>query len=140
MFGLFIDSHDAYYMVMEYIEKGCLKELLLAEKTMKKQEIYDIIISICKGMVYLESKGIMHRDLAARNILVSQINGKYSCVVADFGLSRETSEYKSEGSVIPVRWAAPEVIMHQTITSKADVWSYAVVIHEVNIVSVQNVI
>ena len=29
------------------------------------------MISICKGMVYLEDKGIIHRDLAARNILVT---------------------------------------------------------------------
>ena len=29
------------------------------------------MVSICKGMVYLEGKNVIHRDLAARNILVS---------------------------------------------------------------------
>ena len=82
-------------------------------------------------MVYLESKGIMHRDLAARNVLVSNVNGRYSCVVADFGLSRETSEYKAEGKLIPVRWSPPEVLMRQKINAKVDVWAFAVVIHEV---------
>ena len=27
--------------------------------------------STCKGMMYLENKGIIHRDLAARNLLVT---------------------------------------------------------------------
>ena len=82
-------------------------------------------------MVYLESKGIIHRDLACRNILVSHINGKYSCLVADFGLSRETSEYKAEGALIPIRWAAPEVLKKMPVTSKSDVFSFGILMHEI---------
>ena len=55
-------------------------------------------------MMYLSGKGIIHRDLSARNILVSHVDGTYQCKVADFGLSRETDEYKAENSLVPIRW------------------------------------
>ena len=62
------------------------------------------MISACKGMVYLEDRKVIHRDLAARNLLIMNIDGKYEVKVADFGLSRETSEYKAESSMVPIRW------------------------------------
>ena len=86
-------------------------------------------------MVYLESKGIIHRDLAARNILVSNVNGKYSCVVADFGLSRDINEGQEQGSKVPVRWSPPEVLSKMRVTNKVDIWAFAVLIHEVSFLS-----
>jgi serine/threonine protein kinase len=62
------------------------------------------MVSACRGMLYLQTRGIIHRDLSARNLLVSNIDGRYEAKVADFGLSRETSEYKTESSLIPIRW------------------------------------
>jgi hypothetical protein len=35
---------------------------------------------------------------------VSNVDGRYVCKVADFGLSRESNEYKAESSAIPIRW------------------------------------
>ena len=82
-------------------------------------------------MVYLQSRNVIHRDLSARNLLVSNVDGKYEAKVADFGLSRETDEYKAESSLIPIRWSAPEVLQRKAATSKSDVFSFAIVIHEI---------
>ena len=39
------------------------------------------MLSTCRGMQYLESKGIIHRDLSARNVFVSVLDGKYQCKI-----------------------------------------------------------
>ncbi len=41
------------------------------------------------GLGYLASRGFVHRDVAARNVLVSSDR---RAKIADFGMSRETSE------------------------------------------------
>src|SRR4051794_7990661 len=99
--------------------------------------------SACRGMVYLQSRGVIHRDLAARNLLVSNVDGQYVVKVADFGLSRETTEYATEGSMIHtmvtliscfcdfVR-SAPEVLQNKPATSQSDVFSFGIVMYEVS--------
>lgn len=41
---------------------------------MNKRIDYKRAIHAAKGMVYLESKGVVHRDLACRNLLVLNSN------------------------------------------------------------------
>jgi serine/threonine protein kinase len=103
-------------------------------------------------MAYLENEGIIHRDLALRNILIgkdciAKVSGKkvyfgyYSkftyCIKlnSDFGLSRETAYYKIQGEIevlqLPWKWLSPESLLEKKFTSKSDVWSYGVLIYEV---------
>ena len=47
--------------------------------------------------------------------------------VTDFGLAKFVidDEYTaSKGKKFPIKWAAPEVIVHSKFSSKSDVWSY----------------
>jgi len=81
-------------------------------------------------MVYLHSKTVLHRDLAARNVLLSK--DLRTVKVADFGMAREQSLYKSkvEKPMAP-RWAAPEVLTRRIFSEKSDVWALAVVFWEI---------
>jgi serine/threonine protein kinase len=63
----------------------------------------------CRGMVYLESKGIVHRDLSCRNLLVTKVDDKYLVKISDFGLSRGVelpgSDYtQSSNTKVALRW------------------------------------
>jgi serine/threonine protein kinase len=62
------------------------------------------MVSACKGMVYLQKRGVIHCDLSARNLLVSLLDGKYEVKVADFGLSRKSDENQADSSMVPIRW------------------------------------
>jgi len=87
---------------------------------------------VAKGMSHLSSKVCVHRDLAARNVLLGKDN---LAMVSDFGLSRdvyESGEYENtSGGMLPVRWMAPESLEDYTYGVKSDVWSFGVVMWEI---------
>jgi len=83
-------------------------------------------------LIVLQSRSIIHRDIAARNFLVSNgLNVKLS----DFGLARklrEKSEYDGKSaSSLPIRWAAPEVLMRHQFSIQSDRYSLGVLIWEI---------
>jgi len=132
------------YVIMEYAEKGNLKDFLkkyrinncylpssIPNERLTSRDLISFAKQIAKGMHHLASHNCIHNDLAARNVLVTS---NLTMKIADFGLSRNTgdSEYyrKSSNSVVPIKWLAPECIIHQRYTVQTDVWSYGVLLWE----------
>jgi serine/threonine protein kinase len=89
------------------------------------------------------------RDLALRNLLLEINSGshedarKYIVKVADFGLSRFTTEVDDDldGALamycpvkhrkpLPVRWLAPEAWYDKQFSSRSDVWAFGITIWE----------
>ncbi|XP_075977656.1 uncharacterized protein LOC142977572 isoform X2 [Anticarsia gemmatalis] len=85
-------------------------------------------LQVALGMKHLEERGITHRDLAARNILV---DGAGILKVADFGLSRSGVYVHTRSRPVPLRWLAPEAILHSQYCSASDVWAFAVLLWEI---------
>jgi len=50
--------------------------------------------------------------------------------ISDFGLARDHL-YQTSDSQIPIRWAAPEMLTQQPVTSKSDVFSFGIVLWEI---------
>ncbi|KAJ8721903.1 hypothetical protein PYW08_004305 [Mythimna loreyi] len=85
-------------------------------------------LQVALGMRHLEERGITHRDLAARNILV---DGAGLLKVADFGLSRSGVYVHTRSRPVPLRWLAPEAILHSQYCGASDVWAFAVLLWEI---------
>ena len=81
-----------------------------------------------------ESPFSLIQDLAARNIM---LNKDEVCKIGDFGLLQEVSidddAYVSSqvDTFIPIRWMAPESLLHKTFSAASDVWSFGVVMWEI---------
>jgi len=140
-------------ILTEYMLYGSLDQFLRSNRDGKltMSQLAKLLQGIASGMKYLTDKAYVHRvcglkeliifklfkDLAARNVLVDD---RLTCKIADFGLSRglrqcsgsmEQEYTTQQGGKIPIRWTAPEAILHHKYTAASDVWSFGVVMWEV---------
>jgi eukaryotic-like serine/threonine-protein kinase len=76
-----------YYIVMEFVEGGNLRNILNIREQLEPQEALRILEETAHGLAYAYSRGVTHRDIKATNILLS-IRGEAKLV--DFGLATIT--------------------------------------------------
>ncbi|KAH9631310.1 hypothetical protein HF086_012561 [Spodoptera exigua] len=113
-----------------YIDSDKKKDHYVAEPALQLDgsTMREYALQVALGMRHLEERGITHRDLAARNILV---DGSGLLKVADFGLSRSGVYVHTRARPVPLRWLAPEAILHSQYCSASDVWAFAVLLWEI---------
>ena len=130
-----------YAMIMEYLPKGSLYEVLHnAEEPLPWNPVrWNIALDISKGLSYLHSQQIIHRDLKSPNVL---LDNYYHAKISDFGLSTvkfETSKIENEIEsprqkrlIGSTRWLAPELFKPGITANKAsDMFSYGMVLWEI---------
>ena len=122
-------------IVMEYCEKGSLRKLL--DQDIYLPPIYKIflIYSICDGLGYIHTKGIVHGDLKCDNILLSYekkfiIGNKYYPIpkLADFGLSQISPNHMAAGTP---GYIAPEIFKGAGLNKKTDIFALGMVMFEI---------
>lgn len=125
------DSYSNVCFVTEYLERGDLFSVLRNPnyKLTWLDHTLRQMIDTSRGMAYLHSHKppIIHRDLKSMNILVSSTFG---CKVSDFGLSREKSVDETMSVTGTPLWLPPEMIRGERYTEKADVYSFGIVMSE----------
>ncbi|UPR02700.1 serine/threonine-protein kinase [Chloropicon primus] len=117
-------------IIYEFMGNGNLKSFLQKHPKLPTQEKLKMALDICKGMVFLASKSIVHRDLKAANVLMSE-SGVLK--IGDFGVARllPRNDEVMTAETGTYRWMAPEVIEHKPYNSKADVYSFGVLLWEI---------
>jgi serine/threonine protein kinase len=73
-----------YYIVMEFVEGGNLRDLIAIRGKFEPLEALRVLEDAALGLVYAYSLGLTHRDIKPTNILISS-GGKAKLV--DFGLA-----------------------------------------------------
>jgi serine/threonine protein kinase len=73
-----------YYIVMEFVEGGNLRDLLGIRKKLSTPEVLKILEDTTSALAYAFSRGVTHRDMKLTNILISS-QGPVKLV--DFGLA-----------------------------------------------------
>ncbi|KAL9244524.1 hypothetical protein vseg_018293 [Gypsophila vaccaria] len=123
-------------LVYEYMPNGSLNTHLFRKQNsqiLSWKVRYQIAIGIARGLTYLHEKCrdcIIHCDIKPENIL---LDSEFSAKVADFGLAKLVGREFSR-VLTTIRgtrgYLAPEWISGMAITSKADVYSYGMVLFE----------
>jgi serine/threonine protein kinase len=74
-----------YFIVMEFIEGGNLREILAIRERLTVLEALKIVEDCAAGLTYAATRGMTHRDLKLTNVLISS-SGQQAKLV-DFGLA-----------------------------------------------------
>src|SRR5260370_22477867 len=82
-------NHDLatgqYFMVMECVEGGNLRDILAIRKKLEPLEALRLVEDAAAGLAHAHARGVSHRDIKLTNILIStQGNAK----LVDFGLAK----------------------------------------------------
>ncbi|KAG6616876.1 TKL protein kinase [Phytophthora cinnamomi] len=120
--------------VTEFMAKGDLYGYLERRKGKLNWPDHKVWLAedVAEALVYLHSLSplVIHRDLKSKNIL---LDSKYRAKLSDFGISRKRSvEETMTAGVGTIYWTAPEVLMGKKYTEKADIYSFGIVMSEMD--------
>ena len=123
-------KEEPSYIITELMDSNLQNYLRGDGCSMKLPDLVDKCVQVSCGMAHLEEKNIIHRDLAARNILVTK---NITCKVANFGMVINQGVYEEQmkGNIVSVKWMAPEAALYNRFSTKSDVWSFGIVMHEI---------
>lgn len=135
--GVAWDSLNELSVVLEFMENGDLRTLLHryeyggTEPRGFNAVKIKIALQVAHALMYLHSLDpcVLHRDLKSRNIL---LDADLSAMVTDFGVSRERANSTMTAGVGSSLWMAPEVMMGERYDEKADIFSFGVVLSELD--------
>lgn len=118
------------FIVMEYLSNGTLSDYLKMNYPLSLNEIKNIALQICDGLIEIHSKNILHRDLKTNNIMLDDEN---NIRIMDFGLSKSNlvTTMTSLGTVIgTLGYVAPEQITNSYSDQRTDIFSLGVIFYE----------
>ncbi|RLN32322.1 hypothetical protein BBJ28_00009940 [Nothophytophthora sp. Chile5] len=120
--------------VTEFMAKGDLYGYLKRRQGKLNWADHKVFLAedIADALVYLHSLSpkVIHRDLKSKNIL---LDDAYRAKLSDFGISRKRSvEETMTAGVGTIYWTAPEVLMGKKYTEKADIFSFGIVMSEMD--------
>lgn len=72
VYGYFADA-EHFYMLVEYMEEGCLYSMMKKIKKFEEQEAAEKLNEICDGIKEMHDHNIVHRDLKPENVVLSHV-------------------------------------------------------------------
>ncbi|KDO33375.1 TKL protein kinase [Saprolegnia parasitica CBS 223.65] len=144
--GITFTSAQSPSAVLEYMARGDLWSVLSTEKRFVWATADDapaaagirskeaVCCDVARGLAYLHSEvtpAVIHRDLKSKNVL---LNDAYVAKLGDFGTSREfgPDDHVLTAEVGTVPWIAPEVLKGTRYSEKADIYSFGVLLSELD--------
>ncbi len=119
-----------YYMAMEYVSGGTLKERIVGRGPLKPRIAASMALQIAEALAIAHEKGVIHRDIKPQNVLMTETG---DLKVADFGIARAASAtvLTQTGFVLgTANYMSPEQTMGQEVDPKSDLYSLGVVLYE----------
>lgn len=124
---------DMYYIVMEYIPGGTLKDRIVGEGALDPGTAAELGCQVAEALGFAHKRGVIHRDVKPQNILLTASG---EAKVADFGIARAVGAMAatavSQTSVIlgTVGYMAPEQALGEPVGPQSDLYSLGVVLYE----------
>jgi serine/threonine protein kinase len=145
--GLCSSNSESLYLVYEYAENGSLSDCLHYQIAYPSSSFsrsvgllswkvrVQIALDVATGLEYLHNytnPSLVHKDVKSSNILLDR---NFRAKVANFGMAK-SAEQDAPGPIMTEHivgthgYMAPEYLEHGLVTTKADVFSFGVVLLE----------
>ncbi|KAJ1898379.1 MAPK-activated protein kinase Srk1 [Kickxella alabastrina] len=96
----FCESHDYFYLVMEYAEGGELFDRVLQLTYLSERLVRHVIIQVAEAVQYLHANGIVQRDLKLENVVFEPIP-VVSTGTKEMKRQGDTGDKAEEGLFVP---------------------------------------
>jgi serine/threonine-protein kinase PpkA len=121
---------ELYYMAMEYLPNGTLKEQIAIGLTPEQGLRY--IRQIASALGYAHAQGLVHRDVKPANIL---FRADGVAVLSDFGIAKsldDRTQFTQAGFAVGTpSYMSPEQARGLDIDGRADLYALGVVLYEI---------
>src|SRR3712207_6493218 len=121
-----------YYIAMEYLPGGTLKDRILKRGALPPQVAAEVALQTAEALQAAHNRGIIHRDIKPRNILITDSG---DVKVTDFGIARAadatTTASSHLGDILgTAKYMSPEQAMGERVGPASDLYSLGVVLYE----------
>ena len=120
----------AYYIAMEHVPGGTLKDRVLKDGPLEAAEAVRIGTQVADALGVAHAGGIVHRDVKPQNVLLTAGG---DAKMADFGIARAASATSLSNSSLVLgtaKYMSPEQAMGDPIGPESDLYSLGVVLYE----------
>ncbi|PKY18614.1 kinase-like protein [Rhizophagus irregularis] len=132
IYGFTEDPNTSKYMVvMEYANKGNLRENLkrIVENNWN-QKLY-MLCEIISGLSKIHGKNLIHCDFHDGNILNHNYKNKDKIYISDLGLCQPVKSFLKKHDIYGViPFMAPEVLRGKSYTPASDIYSFSMIMWE----------
>ncbi len=126
------------FFVMELVKGVPLTEYCDTHRLSVKTRL-ELFVSVCQAVQHAHQKGIIHRDLKPANVLVSEVDGRPTAKVIDFGVAKATEQkltdmsFADTGAIVGTpAYMSPEQAdpSSMDIDTRTDVYALGVILYE----------
>jgi serine/threonine-protein kinase len=120
----------AYYIAMEHVPGGTLKDRILKEGALEAAEAARVGAQVAEALRASHERGLVHRDVKSQNVLRTAAG---DAKVADFGIARaaDATTLSGPSAVLgTAKYMSPEQATGSVATPKSDLYSLGVVLYE----------
>ena len=143
-----IEQHDGEWMIVMELLQGQTLDQLIAERSLKTEQLLDLSIQITDALDAAHTHGIIHRDIKPSNIFVTN---RGVAKVLDFGLAKLAAAKRpvaetvgamaattgdgpsltSPGTTVgTIAYMSPEQARNEDLDSRTDLFSFGAVMYQ----------
>ena len=126
------------FFVMELVQGVPLTEYCDAHRLTVDARL-QLFVAVCQAVQHAHQKGVIHRDLKPGNVLVTEVDGRPTPKVIDFGVAKATEQkltdqsYADTGAIVGTpAYMSPEQAdpTSMDIDTRSDVYALGVMLYE----------
>ncbi len=123
-------QEENYYIIMEYVPGGSLRDLLAKYRRIGIPEALQIALDLSDALTRAHRLNIIHRDLKPDNVLLGADGIPR---LTDFGVARigDRTRLTQSGSMVGTgMYLSPESCKGEELDSRDDIWSFGILLFE----------